>query len=84
MTASPSVFSFAHIALTATITAVIALLVLAVMRSRFKMLRLSDCLLVAVVVGLAVIVWRSVGNTGALNNDPIPGVSPERVYCVPW
>jgi hypothetical protein len=78
---SPSVFSFAHIALTAAITAVIALLLLVVMRSRFKMLRLSDCLLVAVVVGLSVIVWRSVGNTGALNNDPIPGVSPNDVLC---
>ncbi len=79
MTTSPSVFSFAHIALTAAITAVIALLVLLVQRSRFKILSLVDCLLVAVVVGLSVIVWRPAGNTGALNNDPIPGVSPNDV-----
>ncbi len=81
MVTSPSAFSFAHIVLTATITAVIALLVLFVLRSRFTMLRLSDCLLVAVVVGLSVIVWRSVGNTGALNNDAIPLVSPNDVLC---
>jgi hypothetical protein len=81
MDISPSVFSFAHIALTAAITAGIALLVLVVLRSRFKILRLFDCLLVAVVVGISVIVWRSVGNTGALNNDPIPGVSPNDVLC---
>jgi hypothetical protein len=78
---SPSVFSFAHIALTAVITAVIALLMLVILRSRFKMLRLSGCLLVAVVVGISVIVWRSVGNTGALNNDAIPMVSPNDVLC---
>jgi hypothetical protein len=81
MTNNPSVFSFAHIVLTASITAVIALLVLVVLRSRFKMLSLVDCLLVAVVVGISVIVWRSVGNTGALNTDPIPGVSPNDVLC---
>ncbi len=33
------------------------------------------------VVGISVIVWRSAGNTGALNNDPIPGVSPNDVLC---
>ena len=78
---SSSVFSFAHIALTAAITAGIALLVLLVLRSRFKKLSLVDCLLVAVVVGISVILWRSVGNTSALNNDPIPGVSPNDVLC---
>jgi hypothetical protein len=81
MATSPSVFSFAHIALTATITAAIALLVLVVLRSRFMMLSLVDCLLVAVVVGISVVVWRSVGNTGALNNDAIPLVSPNDVLC---
>ena len=81
MATSSSVFSFAHIALTAAITAGIALLVLLVLRSRFKKLSLVDCLLVAVVVGISVILWRSVGNTSALNNDPIPGVSPNDVLC---
>jgi hypothetical protein len=58
MSTSTSVFPFAHIALTAAITAGGAL-----------------------VVGLSVLVWRSAGNTRALNNDPIPGVSPNDVLC---
>ncbi len=81
MSTSPSVFPFAHIALTGAITAGAALLVLLTLRARFKALELSDCLLVAVVVGISVIVWRSAGNTGALNNDPIPPVSPNDVLC---
>jgi hypothetical protein len=81
MSTSTSVFPFAHIALTAAITAGVALLLLVVLRLRFTKLRLPDCLLVAVVVGLSVMVWRSAGNTGALNNDPIPGVSPNDVLC---
>jgi hypothetical protein len=81
MSTSPAVFPFARIALTAVITAGVALLVLVVLRSRFKGLSLVDCLLVAVVVGISVIVWRSAGNTGALNNDPIPPVSPNDVLC---
>ncbi len=81
MATSPSIFPFAHIALTAAITAGVALLLLVVLRARFTTLPLVDCLLVAVVVGLSVIVWRSAGNTGALNNDPIPPVSPNDVLC---
>src|SRR5262249_9167199 len=81
MSTSPSVFPFAHIALTAAITAGVALLLLLVLRLRFIKLRLFDCLLVAGVVGISVIVWRSAGNTGALNNDPIPLVSPNDVLC---
>ena len=81
MSTSPSVFPLAHIALTAAITAGAALLVLVALRARFKALPLVDCLLVAVVVGISVLVWRSAGNTGALNNDPIPAVSPNDVLC---
>ena len=81
MSTSPSVFPFAHIAFTAAITAGAALLVLVALRARFKALPLVDCLLVAVVVGISVLVWRSAGNTGALNNDPIPPVSPNDVLC---
>lgn len=81
MATSPSVFPFAHIALTAAITAGFAFLLLVVLRPRFTKLRLFDCLLIALVVGLSVIVWRSAGNTGALNDDPIPPVSPNDVLC---
>jgi len=60
----------AQIALTAAIAAGVALLLLVILRLRFIQLSLFESLLVAVVVGLSVIVWRSAGNTGALNNDP--------------
>ncbi len=81
MSKSPSVFSFAHIALTAALTAAVAALVLVALRWRFKTLSLVDCLLIALIVGCSVMVWRSAGNTGALNNDPIPPVSPNDVLC---
>ncbi len=81
MSTSTSVFPFAHIALTAAITAGVALLLLVVLRTRFKAFSLVDCLLVALVAGISVIVWREAANTGALNNDPIPTVSPNDVLC---
>lgn len=81
MPSSSSTFSFTHVAVTSAITAAVSLLLLLVLRPRFKMLSLVDSILVAVVVGFSVIAWRSVGNTGALNNDPIPGISPNDVLC---
>lgn len=78
---SMAVFPLMHIALTAAITIGVALLVLLLLRSRVRSFSVFDCLLVAVVAGISVLVWRSVGNTGALNNDPIPGVSPNDVLC---
>jgi hypothetical protein len=53
MSARPSVFPLVHIALTTAITPGVTLLVLVVLRTRFKALRLSDCLLVALVAGHA-------------------------------
>jgi hypothetical protein len=67
--------------LSAAITAGVALLLLVVLRQRFITLRLSDCLLVAVVVGCSILLWWEAGNTGALNTDPLPGVSPNDVLC---
>jgi hypothetical protein len=32
-------------------------------------------------VGLSILVWREAGNTAALNDDPIPLVSPNDVLC---
>ncbi len=79
MSTSSSVFPLAHIALTAATTAGVAHLLLVVLRRRFIKLSLIDCLLVALVVGCSVLLWREAGNTGALNTDPIPGVSPNDV-----
>jgi hypothetical protein len=81
MSTSLALFPFAHIALTAAITAGVAAFVLVILRARFLRLSLLDCLLVALVVGGSVLIWRSAGNTNALNNDPIPGVSPNDVLA---
>jgi hypothetical protein len=81
MSSSSSVFPFAHIALTAAMTAGVAFLLLVVLRLRFITLSLVDSLLVAVVVGCSVLLWREAANTGALNTDPISGVSPNDVLC---
>lgn len=75
------VFSWTSIVLTSVITAGAAFLVWLLLRTRWRLGFLVDGVLVAVVAGLSVLVWRSVGNTGSLNNDPIPGVSPNDVLC---
>lgn len=76
-----SAFPLAHIALTSAITAGSALLLLVLLRFRWRTGSLVDGVLVAVVAGLSVLVWRAVGNTDALNHDPIAGVSPNDVLC---
>src|SRR5438128_76610 len=81
MSSSPAIFPFWHIALTATITAGITFLVLLALRYRFKTFHIAQMCIVAIVVGLSVLLWREAGNTAALNNDPIPGVSPNDVLC---
>src|SRR5258707_15858784 len=83
MSTSTSVFPFAHIALTAAITAGAALLGLVALRARFKTLPLVDCLLVAVVAGISVLVWRSAGKTGALNTRPLSPVRPHPMLLPP-
>lgn len=72
-------FSFAHIVLTAAITAGLGFVVLIVLHTRWMTLRMPECLVIAILAGFSVLIWRSVGNTSALNNDPIPGVSPNDV-----
>ena len=41
----------------------------------------GDAVLVAVVVGVSILLWREAGNTPPLNDDPIPLVSPNDVLC---
>ena len=40
-----------------------------------------DAILVAIVVGVSILFWRLAGNIDALNQDPIPLVSPNDVLC---
>jgi len=67
------VFTHAHIGLTATISAVIALGV-GIWRFQGKR-RWLEALVVAVLVGGTVYLWRASANMPQLNNDGIPGFS---------
>ena len=40
-----------------------------------------DAVLIALVVGISILLWREAGNSPTLNNDPIPVVSPNDVLC---
>src|SRR5258708_22506543 len=44
-------------------------------------LRPANALLIAIVVGLSILLWREAGNTPTLNDDQIPVVSPNDVLC---
>lgn len=81
MTVPPAVFPLWHIALTAAITAVITLVVMWWTRRAMKVLSVFDLVLIALVAGGSVLLWRAAGNVPALNNDPIPAISPNDVLC---
>jgi hypothetical protein len=71
--ASQDVFTHAHIALTAACTAAITL---AVGMWRFAgRRRWLDALIVAVLAGGAVYLWRASANMPSLNKDGLPGYS---------
>ena len=40
-----------------------------------------DTVLISATVGISILLWREAGNTPALNDDPIPVVSPNDVLC---
>ncbi len=44
-------------------------------------LRPVDAVLMAIVVSISILLYREAGNTPALNDDPIPVVSPNDVLC---
>lgn len=76
-----SIFPFWHILLTAGIASGGTLLGLLGARSWVKSLKLGEMVVIALVVGLSVVFWRSAANTASLNDDPIPGVSPNDALC---
>lgn len=71
----PGVFPFWRIALDAAVAFVASLGLLMALRQQFKM-PLTEAVVMAGTVGLAVLIWRSFANTPTLNNDPIPSISP--------
>jgi hypothetical protein len=66
------VFSALHIALTATLTAVVALII---GLSRLPRERWLDTAAAAVLAGAAVLLWRLSANMPPLNTDGLPGFS---------
>lgn len=83
-----------HIALTSLITAVLTAALaggtIALRRSKpdttisgQRTSQVVDILMIGLSAGLGVLLWRLGANIPALNNDPIPGVSPADVLSGP-
>jgi hypothetical protein len=76
-------FSAAQILLSAAVGTVASFIVLVLYArwSRQAAIAWPEAILQALVVGLSIVLWRTAGNTQALNEDPIPLVSPNDVLC---
>jgi hypothetical protein len=76
------VFSLTQVAISTVVGTVLAYVVVAVY-ARWTRIEVSpvDSLLLALTVGLSILLWREAGNAPALNDDPIPVVSPNDVLC---
>jgi hypothetical protein len=83
MPEGPGIFSLGQIVLSAVIGAVVSFLVAWGYGRWAKAAAptVSQSVIVAVLVGLSILVWRLAGNTQPLNDDPIPLVSPNDVLC---
>jgi hypothetical protein len=77
------VFSLTQVLISAVSGGVLSLLVLALYSRWAKDGAASrgDTVLVAIVVGVSILLWREAGNTAELNDDPIALVSPNDVLC---
>jgi hypothetical protein len=78
---SPSVFSLWHIALTAAIAFGVSLITLLTWGKRQPAFVSRDAVIVALVVGISVLMWRLAANVPQLNDDPVPLFSPNDVLC---
>lgn len=77
----PSIFPFWWIALTAAIAFVLSLIAMLVLRRRSVAVSASESAIIALVVGVSVLVWRLAGNAAGLNEDTLPGISPNDLLC---
>jgi hypothetical protein len=77
------VFAATQLLLSAAIGAVVSLVALVLYGrwSKEPAFAWTEAIGLAVVVGLSILLWRAAGNTPALNDDPIPLVSPNDVLC---
>src|SRR5438876_11137061 len=74
-------FPFWQIANSTWIAALISVVLLLVWRRRSPMSAIWDVLVPAVLVGLSILIWRTVGNLAQLNDDLVPGFSPNDLLC---
>jgi hypothetical protein len=72
-------FSFGQIATCALVAGAASVVVLRFYRS--AALSTAAAVALGLVVALSILIWRSAGNTPALNDDPIAFVSPNDVLC---
>ena len=71
----------ASIAASAAVMAVVGGMLLLVWRRDTREGTVAGVIAPALVAGLPVLLYRAAGNTGVLNEDPIPAVSPNDVLC---
>ena len=76
-------FALTQLLVTAVVGAVISLVAVAAYGRWSKQTAYGwgEAVLLAVVVGLSILLWRAAGNTQSLNDDPMPLVSPNDVLC---
>jgi hypothetical protein len=69
--------------LISTVVGAVLAYAVVVVFSRTAKIQISDVdtLLIALTVGVSILLWRKAGNMPALNDDPIPVVSPNDVLC---
>jgi hypothetical protein len=72
------VFPFWRITLTAGIAFAAGLILLL---WRYKEFSAREAILISIIVGVSVLLWRIAGNVAQLNDDPIPPLSPNDVLC---
>lgn len=76
-------FSVSQFLFSAAVGTVASLVLIGVYRRVVKESRLAwgQAVILALVVGVSIVLWRAAGNTPSLNEDPIPPVSPNDVLC---
>jgi len=74
-------FSASQIIISALVATLSSIIVLSLWHRRSPMNLVWEVAAPALLVGLSVLVWRFVGNLTQLNDDLVPGVSPNDMLC---
>ncbi|TMC19526.1 MAG: hypothetical protein E6J34_15150 [Chloroflexi bacterium] len=74
-------FPIWQILLAAIVAFIASLIALLLLRQRAKTFPVYDGIIIALVVGFALFAWRMAANVALLNDDPIPGISPNDMLC---